>query len=387
MRFATAVCLAVVLVVSSCDSGNPGKPGKIQAVRAFPNLSFTRPVDLESPDDGTNRLFVVEQAGVINVFNNSSETAEKKVFLDIRDRVNDSGNEEGLLGLAFHPDYKTNGFFYVDYTAANPRRTVIARYRVKADNPAEADKNSETILLEIDQPYSNHNGGRVMFGPEGYLYIGMGDGGSGGDPQNNAQNLKVLLGKILRIDVNNATQGMNYSIPIDNPFAGNDSGYRQEIYAYGLRNPWRFSFDVPTGRLWAGDVGQNKYEEIDIIEKGKNYGWRIMEGFHCYNPPEGCDTTGLTMPVVEYTHEVGNSVTGGFVYRGKAVPELDGLYIYADYVTGRIWSLRYSGPGAVENNLLLDSGLNISSFGTDRNNELYLCAFDGKIYRFNSVGK
>jgi len=315
------------------------------------------------------------------VFDNSPATTSAGTFLDIRDRVNDDGDEEGLLGLAFHPQFKSNGYFYVDYTASGPDRTVIARYQVDPANANRADKNSQLVLLEISQPYSNHNGGQIVFGPDGYLYIAMGDGGSGGDPHNNGQNPQALLGKILRIDVNSPSAGRNYGIPADNPFVNNASGYKEEIYAYGLRNPWRFSFDSTTGWLWAADVGQNRIEEIDIIEKGKNYGWRIMEGTECYNPGRGCDTRGLVQPIWEYSHETGQSITGGFVYRGSSVPELVGQYIYADYVSGRIWALRYDGHGRAINTELVDTPFLISSFGVDRNNELYLCTFNKRIYR------
>ena len=222
----------------------------------------------------------------------------------------------------------------------------------------------------------------MAFGPDGYLYIATGDGGSGGDPQNNSQNRSNLLGKILRIDVDSPQGGKNYGIPTDNPFAGNSDGHAEEIYAWGLRNPWRFSFDPETGRLWTGDVGQNRFEEVDIIEKGKNYGWRIMEGFACYNPPSGCDQTGLTLPVVEYGRDQGASITGGYVYHGGNVPELAGKYIYADFVTGKIWGLTYNSPTDLNNELLLNSGKNIASFGVDSNQELYICSFDGSIYRF-----
>ncbi len=349
---------------------------------AFPALNFNRPVDLQHAGDGSGRLFVVEQAGRILVFDNDAAVSGATEFLDIRDRVNDGGNEEGLLGLAFHPDYANNGYFYVNYSASNPRRNVIARYSVSAADADAADRGSERVLLTYAQPFSNHNGGQLAFGADGYLYIATGDGGSGGDPQNNAQNRTNLLGKILRIDIDNSDGGRQYAIPGDNPFAGNSEGYAEEIFAYGLRNPWRFSFDPVTGRLWAGDVGQNRYEEVDIIEKGRNYGWRIMEGFACYNPSSGCDQTGLSLPIVEYGRDQGASITGGHVYRGTSVPELEGKYIYADFVTGRIWGLTYRGPGDFENELLLASTENIASFGVDEVGELYICSFGGGIFRF-----
>ena len=346
---------------------------------AFPGILFDRPLDLQNASDGSGRLFIVEQGGRIYVINNPS-TAEAELFLDISDRVDDSGNEMGLLGLAFHPDFKTNDKFFVNYTTGGS--TVISRFMVDPDNPGIADKTSEEVLLTFSQPYSNHNGGKITFGPDdGYLYIATGDGGSGGDPQGNAQNLKTLLGKILRIDVDRKESGLNYTIPPDNPFVGNREGYRQEIYAYGLRNPWRFSFDLSTNRLWAADVGQDRVEEIDIIEKGKNYGWNIMEGSLCFKPPAGCDQTGLELPVYEYRHPLGESITGGYVYRGDNLPMLQGIYIYGDYVTGIIWGLPYNEGKETQNFILTKTNLNISSFGIDEDSELYFTAFDGKIYR------
>lgn len=365
-------------------NGN-GRPESVgvgyQVTVAFPKLSFTRPVDLQHANDNSNRLFVAEQRGIISVFKNDASASSKSTFLDIRDKVEDNGNEEGLLGLAFHPQYKTNGYFYVNYTARNPDRTVISRFRVSAYNPEVADPESEVVLLTFDQPYSNHNGGQVSFGPDGYLYIGVGDGGSGGDPKGHGQNLKTLLGSILRIDVNKQENGKKYAIPADNPFAGNKSGYKEEIYAYGLRNPWRLSFDPVTKKLWTGDVGQNAYEEIDIIEKGGNYGWNIMEGKHCFEPSRNCNQQGLKLPVWEYPRNEGVSITGGFVYRGPSLPELKGKYIYADYGSGKIWVLDATNVNNPVNTILVESNLNISSFGVDPKNELYICAFDGKIYR------
>ncbi len=335
------------------------QPVEFTVEEAFPNLTFDRPVGIYHAGDESNRLFVLEQAGVIYVFENSKTVNSATVFLDIRDRVNDEGYEEGLLGLAFHPDYENNHYFYVDYTAANPRRTVIARYQANPDNPNKADKNSEFVILEVEQPYRNHNGGQISFGPDGYLYIALGDGGSGGDPKGNGQNLQTLLGSILRIDVDNPSNGRNYGIPSDNPFAGNTEGYREEIYAYGLRNPWRFSFDPETDQLWAADVGQENWEEIDIIKKGKNYGWNIMEGKHCYKPSTGCNTAGLELPIWEYGHDVGHSITGGFVYRGTKIPQLIGLYIYGDFEFGQIWALQYDGTNDTVNTELSKTDLNI----------------------------
>ncbi len=384
----SAVLLLVLLTFCSDTTSEPPSgdasgddiKGTYRTVVAFPNLSFNRPVDLQHPGDNSNRLFVLEQSGIISVFENRSDAAAIDVFLDIRQKVNDSGNEEGLLGLAFHPNYESNGYFYVNYTASGPRRTVISRFKV-SQNPLLADPSSEKVLLTYEQPYSNHNGGQISFGPDGYLYIATGDGGSGGDPHGNGQNRSTLLGAILRIDVDKQEGGKLYAIPPDNPFHGNTSGYREEIYAYGLRNPWRFSFDSETKKLWAGDVGQNNYEEIDVIEKGGNYGWNIMEGKHCYKPSSGCNQSGLKPPIVEYSHDQGISVTGGFVYRGAELPELVGRYIYADYGSGRVWAISANNLSNPMNTELMKVDFNISSFGVDKANELYICAFDGKIHR------
>ena len=350
---------------------------------AFPNLTFTNPVDLQNADDGTDRIFVVEQSGVINVFENNSAVTIKKIFLDITDSVS-SGGEMGLLGLAFHPNYETNGYFYVNYTKSQPyRRTLIVRFNVSSANPDSADRSSSKILLEIPQPYSNHNGGQVAFGPDGYLYIGLGDGGSGGDPQNHAQDKSSLLGKLLRIDVDQIQSPLNYGIPSDNPFANNTQGFKQEIFAYGLRNPWRFSFDISTNRLWCADVGQNAWEEIDLIVNGGNYGWRCYEGNHDYDLSE-CSGTNYISPIWEYSHQEGNSITGGYVYRGSNIPELYGKYIYADFITRKIWALTHDGINPAANQLLLTANGGISSFGVDMHKELFVCSFNGRIYRIKS---
>jgi glucose/arabinose dehydrogenase len=364
--------------------------GQIEIIQAFPNLDFDQPVDLQSPADNSNRLFVVEQEGEIYVFENFDSNTIKTQFLDIRDKVIYEG-ECGLLGLAFHPNYEYNGYFFINYTASNPLRTVIARYEVSTDDSNIADELSENIILEIDQLTNNHNGGQIAFGPDGYLYIGMGDGGGAGDPSNHGQNLETLLGAMLRIDINNTNEEYNYSIPINNPFINNNLGYRDEIYAYGLRNPWRFSFDNINGNCWIADVGQNDYEEIDILEYAGNYGWRIMEGFHCFDPATGCDTSGLILPIYEYDHNVGESITGGYVYRGSMLPSLNGLYIFADFVYGDVWSLEYDGGNPPKVSTLGDLGpYSVTSFGVDQQDELYICSFDGAIYKFvqtNSAGE
>jgi hypothetical protein len=382
MKNKLSLIIISLFLISGCNSSN----AQLQLIPAFPNLSFEQPVDIQHSGDGSNRLFVVSQPGIIYVFENDNNTTIKKVFLDIRDKVL-FGGEQGLLGLAFHPDYKTNGYFYINYTTSNPRRSIVSRFKVSNNDPNVADRNSELVLLTVDQPYSNHNGGQTSFGPDGYLYISFGDGGSGGDPQNYAQNLRSLLGKILRIDVNKTFGNLNYSIPDDNPYKGNTNGLREEIYAWGLRNVWRFSFDNSTNKLWAADVGQNAWEEINIIENGKNYGWRIMEGKHCFNPPSNCNTTNLTMPIWEYGHDSqgGYSVTGGFVYRGPSASELSGKYIYGDFVSGNIWALELKGDNA-NNQLLFSTNHSISTFGIDENNELYFANYNtGKLYKFRGT--
>jgi len=375
-----------LLSILICFIGIGQARAQVELEPAFPFLTFLNPLDLQHSGDGTNRLFVVEQRGMIHVFENSQYVTEHSIFLDIRDRVNDEGFEEGLLGLAFHPDYENNGYFFVDYTASNPMRTVISRYSVSVSNPDSADENSEFIIMEFSQPFENHNAGQISFGSDGYLYISAGDGGSGGDPFGNGQNLQTLLGSLLRVDINSPAGGMNYDIPPDNPFFANDLGYREEIFAYGLRNPWRFSFDPLTGWLWLADVGQDEIEEIDLIYIGRNYGWNVMEGNRCFDPSTGCDTTGLELPIWEYDHSLGLSVTGGFVYHGSNAPEFEGHYIYADYLSGRIWSLFYDGENPPSNTELMDTDLFITSFGIDENNELYICAFDGTIYWFSGGG-
>ena len=347
--------------------------------RAFPNLSFDRMVAMAYPEDETNRLFLVLQEGRILVFANEPNVASVDTFLDIGDRVSRRGNEEGLLGLAFDPDYSQSDYFYVYYSASGPRRSVVSRFSVGRDDVNAADPGSEQIILEVSQPYSNHNGGQLVFGPDGYLYVGLGDGGRAGDPQRNGQNTSTLLGSILRIDVSSPDSEGAYNVPPDNPFVGLGGGVREEIWAYGLRNPWRFTFDRETGDHWAADVGQDRYEEVDVIKPGLNYGWNVMEGLHCFQPSESCDRETLEPPVVEYTQADGCSVTGGYVYRGSRLPSLYGAYVYGDFCSGRIWALRHDGAQVTDHVELVDSDLQISSFGEDE--VVYILSFDSKIYR------
>lgn len=370
----------VAILVSSCAS--QAQTTSIEVVQAFPNLFFEQPTEIQNAGDGSNRLFVCEKFGRIRVFENRADVESSTLFLDLEERV-ETASEMGLLGLAFHPDYAVNGYFYVNYNINrnDSNFTIIARFGNDPENPDQADIESEVILLEFYQPFPNHDGGQLAFGPDGYLYIGTGDGGSGGDPLNAGQRLNTMLGKILRIDVDNPGQVRNYGIPADNPFV-DDPESLDEIYAYGLRNPWRFSFDSETGRLWAADVGQDRFEEIDIIEKGKNYGWKIMEGWHCFSPFNGCDSTGLTGPVWEYGRSGGASITGGYVYRGDDVAELYGSYIYADFVSGKIWALIYDGESPATAELIEDTDEFISTFGVDESDELYFASFGGALYRF-----
>lgn len=331
---------------------------------------FSEPLFVTHAGDGSGRIFVVERVGIIRLLDGT-------VFLDLSDRVGSASTEQGLLGLAFHPDYEANGYLYVNYTNLDGD-TRIARFATGADGLP--DPASELVLIAQDQPAANHNGGMVAFGPDGYLYIGLGDGGGANNEFGNGQNLETLLGTLLRIDVNT---GDPYGIPADNPFL-NTPGARPEIWAYGLRNPWRFSFDAATGDLFIADVGQNSYEEINwqpgASTGGENYGWPAMEGMHCVT--DGCDPAGFVMPVAEYDRDGGCSVTGGYIYRGAAFPALTGAYLFGDYCTGRIWSLHQDAAATWQTTELLQADARISSFGTDEANEMYLTDLSsGTIYR------
>jgi glucose/arabinose dehydrogenase len=342
---------------------------------------LVKPVFITPAGDGTARLFIVEQAGQILIAENGRVRATP--FLDIRDKVNSDGSERGLFSVAFHPDYKNNGIFFVDYTAQPDGATVVERYHVSSD-PNVADENSGKTILTFAQPEPNHNGGMLAFGPDGYLYIGTGDGGGAGDRHGtigNGQSLNTLLGKILRLDVNADT----YQIPPTNPFVTR-SDARPEIWAYGLRNPWRFSFDRATGDLYIADVGQNLYEEVDFqpaaSRGGENYGWRLMEGNHCFNPAQNCDTGGLVKPIAEYSHEFGCSITGGYVYRGRAYPGLVGQYIFADYCTGIVWTTARDANGQWQTNQVGKFDDTISSFGQDESGEMFVVGHgNGVIYK------
>ena len=302
-------------------------------------------------------------------------------FLDIRTRV-DFGGEMGLLGMAFHPAFAQNRRFYVNYVrvlGTGQIQSVIAEYQASVSNANQADPASERIVLAVNQPFANHKGGQLAFGPDGFLYIGLGDGGSEGDPLGNGQNLQTLLGKMLRIDVDHTTGALPYAIPADNPFVAGAG--LPEIWAWGLRNPFRFSFDAATGRLFAGDDGQNLFEEIDILQRGGNHGWNVMEGLHCFKPTTGCDTSGLVLPIAEYSHAEGNAVIGGYVYRGAGIPALAGSYVFGDFGAGKIWRLTQDSSGAWQRVLLLSGGPNMSSFGRDAAGELYVVDYGGAILK------
>jgi glucose/arabinose dehydrogenase len=384
-------------------------PLPLQAELAFPNLKWTdwkpqtddgrpnqlRPILLTHFGDGSNRVVVPTQHGVIHVFPNDQAAKETTVFLDITDRVkySDATNEEGFLGLAFHPKYKENGEFFVFYTPKykGKGQNVVSRFRVSKTDPNKADPGSEEVLLRFDKPFWNHDGGTILFGPDGYLYVTHGDGGAANDPMENGQNLNSLLGKVLRIDVNAKEDGKTYAIPKDNPFAGRKDA-RGEIWAYGVRNLWRMAFDRKTGELWAGDVGQNLYEEIIIVTKGGNYGWNRRESYHPFGA-KGVDVNkDMIEPIWEYHHDVGKSITGGNVYRGPRLPELDGYYLYGDYVSARIWALKYDAKAGrvVENRPVKDPNKPLYSFGEDEKGEVYFltATLDGKgIYWFARTAK
>jgi glucose/arabinose dehydrogenase len=384
--------LGNTLTNNAPDGGEEPQPGETPelppppASTVWPSLQLvspitglTRPTHVTHAGDGSGRLFVVEQEGTIRVVRDG--VLQATPFLNIRDRIS-SGGERGLLSVAFPPDYASKGYFYIDYTDTNGD-SVVARYFV-TENPDVADAGSEQVILFIEQPYANHNGGQLAFGPQdGYLYIGKGDGGSGGDPENRAQDLGTLLGKILRIDVESGVDP--YAIPPDNPFVQNPDA-RGEIWAYGLRNPWRFSFDEATGDLYIADVGQDRVEEVNFqpvsSNGGENYGWRIMEGNECFQA-ETCDTSGLTMPVVTYPRKPPNcSVTGGLVYRGSAYPDMQGIYYYADYCSSQVWGLRRDSSGTWQNQPLIQAEFPITSFGEDEAGNLYMTDyFNGTIYR------
>lgn len=362
----------------------------VKLVPAFAKLDppIVRPIVLTHAGDGSNRVFVASQLGKVWVFPNKPDVEEAELFFDWQPKTTykDNENEEGFLGMCFHPKYKENGQFFVYYTTREaPHVSVVSRFRVSKDDSDKADPKSEEEIIRIPQPWWNHNGGTICFGPDGFLYIALGDGGKANDVFKNAQNLGTLLGSILRIDVDHKSNGKNYAIPADNPFVSRE-GACPEIYAYGLRNPWRIAFDHKTGLLWCADVGQDLWEEIDLIVKGGNYGWSIREGKHPFGPDGVGPRADLVEPIWEYYHTVGKSITGGNVYRGKKVPELAGHYLYADYVTGLLWALKYDEK---EKKVLANRSIKgnihpVLSFGEDEAGETYYLNVHGHITTFAS---
>lgn len=381
--------------------GGPDARAQVTFDDAFPLLpDFDRPVDIQRAP-GSDRLFVVQQSGLVVSFVDAEAVSAVDTLLDLRAVVNTTPSwEEGMLGLAFHPDYETNGYFFVHYTTfpeeeGGPHRTIIARFTVASHEPPVADPASEAVLFDLPQPYRWHNGGQLAFHPhenEPNLYLSLGDGGGGCDPFENGQDRTTLFGTILRVNVDEAAGKRNYGIPPDNPYVGNTEGWREEIWAYGLRNPWRFSFDPATGHLWVGDVGQNQWEEITVVtEPGANLGWKVKEAVSCTCTPAdpdapACDDPDLLDPIWWYFHEdLNNSVSGGHVYHGTAVPELTGTYVYGDFVSGRVWALDFEGPEEPVNQEI-GRLPHVSAFGVDADGELLVASFDhslmrGRLYR------
>lgn len=384
----TAICMLTAVgwgfaPTGAAQEATPFDPSTFTVGLEVVVEGLEQPVHVADAGDESGRLFVVEQPGRIRIVRDGEVDPEP--YLDITDIVESGGSEQGLLSIAFHPDYAENGQFFVGYTAQEGEgvgNNTIARYAVSADDPDVADPASGEILIAVEDPYQNHNGGLVLFGPDGLLYAGLGDGGSGGDPEENAQNPQTLLGSILRIDVDATSDDLPYGIPEDNPFADGAEGW-PEVWAYGLRNPWRFSFDRETGDLYVADVGQNVIEEVNMVPAddlgGENYGWNPTEGTQCFLE-EDCDTEGFTLPVAEYTHDFGCSVTGGYVYRGETESDLQGVYLFADYCSGLLWGMARDATGEFVVSEPVETDLNISSFGEDTAGELYVTAND-RLYR------
>jgi glucose/arabinose dehydrogenase len=400
-RWLIALTLMLLSNIAMAQEGGVATPGAPMAATmaplpaGFPDPAgfqwklvtdgFDSPLGLLTANDGTGRVFVVEQGGKIWSMKDGEVGFDP--FLDISSLLAPSVfqggyTEQGLLGVAFHPQYKENGLFFINYTDVKGN-TVIARYKVSSD-PEKADPNSASIILTINQPYPDHNGGEIAFGPDGYLYIGMGDGGNPDDPLRNGQNMDTLLAKILRIDIN----GTPYKVPPDNPFI-NDSAAKPEIWATGLRNPWRFSFDRQTGDLYIGDVGQWDYEEVDFQpagQGGQNYGWSAYQGMHEHiKQTIPVDDSALTLPILEYAHTEGCSITGGFVYRGVALPAMNGVYLYGDYCAGRVWAAIHAADGTWQNYLWMQTSHIIASFGQDDAGELYLVDYKGGVYKLEAA--
>ncbi len=374
-----ALVLSVILSLMACGGGNTQTAAQVTVERAFPSLTFNNPISIHQPPGDGTRWFLIEKGGRVLMFPNDDAAATVSVSADFSSMVDDTG-EGGLLGVAFQPSFSGSGNVYFYYTETGPGPSTplvssLVRYTINISGIIETG--SGNVILSVDQPETNHNGGDIKFGPDGYLYIALGDGGGVGDPNGNGQDTTTLLGSMLRIDVDG---GSPYAIPAGNVFASSSTDM-PEIYAWGLRNPWRFSFDELTGDLWAGDVGQGAWEEIDLVVSGGNYGWNIEEGDHCFSPPVGCDDTGLIDPVFEYGRTEGQSVTGGYVYRGSSMPAFQGHYLFADWGSGDIWGFDASSV-LPEVKLLADTDMRIVSFAQDGNSELYVVDYSGGgIYR------
>jgi len=394
MKRELVISVLSMALISGCGGGDADMPvligpgpivtaPTITTEAVFTNLSFTQPVALiQAPGDST-RWFVVEKAGLIRVFANDQNTASASIFLDIRSLVNATG-EGGLLGLAFHPNFPVTPEVFVSYTRSGaPLVSYVSRF-LSTDSGQTLNAATEEVILTVDQPATNHNGGNVAFGPDDFLYVGFGDGGGGGDPDGNGQDTSTLMGAIVRLDVEG---GSPYGIPAGNPFEANavctgGSGVDDcpEIYAWGLRNPWRFSFDTVTSKLWAGDVGQGDWEEVDVITAGGNYGWNVREGAHCFNPATGCANTFIE-PVSEYDHGLGRSITGGLVYRGTTISELAGWYLFGDFTSGRLFGIPEDSVAGIVPEIFAETGLQIVSFGQDTDGEIYVLSFVGTIHQ------
>jgi glucose/arabinose dehydrogenase len=385
MRLFSLLLLTPLLLFSfACGGGSSSTPqdpapGPVTLALTTVVSGLTSPVDLETPDDNSGRLFVVEQPGRIKIISNGSLLPTP--FLDISNLVNFDGQEQGLLGVAFHPGYSAKPTIYVNYTraAAAGQESVIAEFTAANATSDQIDPATERILLVQTQPFPNHKAGQLVFGLDGFLYFGLGDGGSSNDPMGNGQNLNTLLGKMLRIDIDHTSAGRQYAIPSDNPFV--NGGALPEIFAYGFRNPWRFSLDRPGQRFFIADVGQNMFEEIDMLASGANFGWNTMEGSHCFNPATNCNMTGLTLPIFDYDHSEGIAVIGGYVYHGSAIPSLAGTYLFSDFGSGTLWNLTEGPPGTWTRQTLLSTGRSISSFGQDSAGELYMLDLSGSVLK------
>lgn len=389
--FAFTITVGHCFANETLDASYEQSPLKVRVERAFPQVSVERPIFMTHAGDGSGRLFVGSQYGKIFVMPNDDQVEQPELFLDITDRVmyKDEENEEGLLGIAFHPEFKKNGEFFLYYTAKKEQHlSTISRFKVDPQNPQRALAESEEIIWTLKQPFWNHNGGTIAFGPDGYLYVGLGDGGKGNDPLLSGQDLSTWFGKILRLDINHHDPGKAYAVPKDNPFV-NTPGAKPEIYAYGFRNIWRMAFDKQSGQFWVADVGQDLWEEINLVEKGKNYGWSLREGAHEFKNKNQKAPTPTIDPVFEYPHTEswGKSITGGQVYRGAKVPSLAGAYLYGDYVSGKLWALKVDAKTqkiVANQQILWPPSLPIVTFGEDENGEVYFTTVTsgGRIYKF-----